>query len=156
VSRRTGVVVALAAASAALLASAGVATATDGRAAKTNPVLPPVLPSEAVGESSVRFSGADRYETSAEVSRLSWSPEQVTVVHLASGESPADALSMAASTLELGPLLLTRRDSLPPAVEAELQRLAPCLVVVVGGPAAVSEAVAERAASYADPQVCGG
>lgn len=133
-------------------------------AAASQPAAPAVrsvdglaLPSGAVGDTaSVRYAGADRYETSAEVSRLSWTPGEASVVHLASGEAPADALSMGASTLGLGPVLLTRRDALPPAVEAELERLAPCMVIVVGGAAAVSDAVAERAAAHARPEACTG
>ena len=109
----------------------------------------------AISESAFRVAGEDRYATSAEVSFLQWEPGEVTEVFLASGESFPDALSMAASTRDTGPLLLTRRDQLPAPVADELARLAPCLVIVVGGPSQVSDAVALEADSYTDPAACG-
>lgn len=148
---------AVTAAGAILLGSAGVAAA--GSSAKAADARLPIahaqqLAAEDVGTATVRLSGADRYETAAEVSRSAWTPEDASVVYLASGENFPDALSAGASTQGLGPLLLTRPDVLPPATRAELERLAPCLVVVVGGDPAVSDAVALEADSYTDPAAC--
>lgn len=161
--RRTPVV--LVSAAALLVGSAGASLATDaatddgGQSARTTRLEAAVLSaeggSEVISESAFRFSGEDRYATSAEISFLQWEPDEVTEVFLASGENFPDALSMAASTRDTGPLLLTRRDELPPAVADELERLSPCLVIVVGGPSQVSDAVARAADSYTDAAACG-
>lgn len=92
----------------------------------------------------VRTAGADRYATAVALSRVSWSgttrPERV---YLATGQDFADALSASAAAASTeGAVLLTPRASLPDVVRAELVRLAPEEVVVVGGTAAVSAAVA--------------
>ena len=47
------------------------------------------------------------------------------------------------------PLLLVQPDALPEYTRAELERLAPAIVYVLGGSAVVSEAVLDEAASYA-------
>ena len=107
-----------------------------------------------IGRSGVRISGTDRYSTAVAVSQESWSAGEVSTVYLASGENYPDALAAGASTLLQGPLLLTRRDVLPAAVADELRRLQPCLVVVVGGAGAVSDAVAAQAEKFADTSRC--
>ncbi|SDQ10333.1 cell wall-binding repeat-containing protein [Quadrisphaera sp. DSM 44207] len=152
---------ATAAATAVIVASAGVAVAADAR--KTAPLpeqrsaaaLPEGLSAaSAVGANTFRISGADRYATAAEVSRATWDPQTAPVVYLASGETFPDALSVGPSTLGAGPLLLTRRAELPEATRAELERLRPCVVVVVGGEKAVGDDVARSADSYTDPTAC--
>lgn len=148
---------------AALLATGAVAaTAADG----TKTHSPRVRPSAAVpagtagavdvGNATVRISGADRYATAADVSSTLWDVDQVQTVYLASGEGFADALAIGPSTYADGPLLLTRRDELPSATVTEMQRLQPCFVVVVGGTAAISQAVADQADALADPARCAG
>lgn len=87
-----------------------------------------------------RISGADRYETAVAVSRYTYGTTASTVI-LASGQNFADALSAAPVAAHRGPLLLTPQAALPSAVLAEIDRLAPSQVYVVGGPAAVSDAV---------------
>lgn len=104
---------------------------------------------------NLRVSGRDRYETAAEMSFLTWEPETAAVVFLASGTSLPDALAVGPSARDLGPVLLTERDRLPDATRAELQRLRPCLVVVVGGTPSVSDAVFADAEQYADPAGAG-
>lgn len=106
-----------------------------------------------VGASSLRVSGANRYATAAAISETTWSYETTFTVYLASGESLPDALALGPSTLNDGPLLLTGRDVLPPETRAELARLRPCLILAVGGPAAVSDAVLAEADGYTEP--CG-
>jgi len=96
----------------------------------------------------VRRAGANRYETSAAVSAATYSPG-VSTVYLASGQVFADALSGAAAAGATdAPVLLTAPDAIPAAIEAELDRLNPGRIVIVGGPQAISETVAERARSY--------
>ena len=90
---------------------------------------------------SSRLSGSDRYATAVAISRDGFSPG-VAVAYVALGTNFPDALSAApAASLYGAPLLLTPAASVPTAVIAELQRLQPARIVVVGGAASVSEAV---------------
>ncbi|MFZ7088168.1 cell wall-binding repeat-containing protein [Curtobacterium sp. RRHDQ10] len=90
---------------------------------------------------ATRLDGDDRYGTAVAVSRWAWSTT-VPTVYLASGESFPDALSAGPAAAHAGgPLLLTPRSGLPAVVADEIRRLAPRAVVVVGGPAAVSDDV---------------
>ncbi len=85
-----------------------------------------------------RIGGADRYAVAAGVSERI----QATEVVVASGELFSDALSAGPLAAKLGaPLLLARRDSLPPATAEALQRIAPRTITVLGGPDTVSDAV---------------
>lgn len=105
---------------------------------------------------TLRLSGNDRYETAAEVSATTWLDGEPIVVALASGTSFPDALVWGASGLGYGsgPLLLTERDRLPDATRAELARLRPCFLVVLGGTPSVSDAVVADAEQYVDPTPC--
>ncbi len=88
-----------------------------------------------------RYAGSDRYETSALISAATWTGS-VPIAYLASGADYPDALSAGpAAAHDGGPLLLTRPTQLPSAVRAELLRLAPAKVVIVGGPGAISPSV---------------
>jgi len=95
-----------------------------------------------------RVFGANRYETSAAVSKGAYSPG-VSVVYLASASAFPDALAGAASAGSLGaPVLLTSPDDLPAVIAAELDRLNPKKIVVLGGAVAVSDEVLFRAQKY--------
>ena len=106
-----------------------------------------LLPVTGVGPANAaptpqRVAGADRYETAAAVSRSAFGPG-VPLVFVATGVSSPDALSGGAAAAALGgPVLLVTREAVPPAAANELTRLRPGRVVVLGGPAAVSEQVA--------------
>ena len=89
---------------------------------------------------STRLAGSDRYATAAAVSAGSFSPG-IPVAFLATGSDFPDALTAAAAAGGTGPVLLTSSSSLPPATAAELGRLQPRRVLVVGGPQAVGDAV---------------
>lgn len=90
---------------------------------------------------ATRLAGADRFETAAAMSRAAFSSTAKSA-YLASGESWADALSAGpAASNDGGPLLLVRRDGLPPATSSELRRIKPAEVVIAGGPNAISSAV---------------
>jgi putative cell wall-binding protein len=81
--------------------------------------------------------GSDRYDTAAELS-LGAFADPTDVVFVASGQGFADALIAAPAAVAAGaPLLLVRSDGLHATVAAEIQRLAPSSVVIVGGEAAV-------------------
>ena len=98
-----------------------------------------------------RFSGANRYEVAARVAGTYDSPDTVFV---ASGEGFADALTAAARAGGTKmPLLLTKKDGLPSVVEAELRRLDPRRIIVLGGTGAVSSSVATRLESFASTVV---
>ncbi len=93
-----------------------------------------------------RISGADRYATSAAVSAAAF-PSGAPVAYLALGRSYPDALSGGvAAAVSGGPLLLTEPNAIPGAVQAELARLAPQRIIVLGGAAAISDAVVQAAA----------
>lgn len=88
-----------------------------------------------------RISGADRYETAARVSASRFAAG-VPVAYVVTGVKFPDALAAGvAAGVERGPVLLTTPSALPPATSAELDRLRPAEIVVVGGPGSVSEEV---------------
>jgi putative cell wall-binding protein len=91
-----------------------------------------------------RIGGADRYATAAAVSRATFAPGLATA-YVATGLTFPDALVGGAAAARAGsPVLLTQPGSLPASTEAELRRLAPQRIVVLGGPVAVSEGVVAR------------
>ncbi|MEC5151393.1 cell wall-binding repeat-containing protein [Cryobacterium sp. GrIS_2_6] len=99
--------------------------------------------------SASRVGGADRYETSAAISAATFQPG-VSVAYVASGQDFPDALSGgAAAGFYKGPLLTVQPGSIPPAIASELERLKPARIVVLGGIAAVSDAVETQLALLA-------
>ncbi|MFB2582272.1 cell wall-binding repeat-containing protein [Herbiconiux sp. P15] len=96
-----------------------------------------------------RVAGTDRYEVSARISGSVFAPAR-PVVFVASGAVFPDALSGSAAAGALGgPVLLTTKDSIPPVVLTELNRLTPERIVVMGGEATVSETVVKALAEIA-------
>lgn len=131
-STRSIVLAALLAAAVSVGGFAGAAVAAPAPAAET---------ADAAGPTVDRIAGADRYEAAVNISKASKSGRS-PVVFLVTGQNYPDALSAAPAAVHLGaPLLLTTRDSLPAVVLAEITRLEPQLVVVVGGVNSVSDAV---------------
>ncbi|WP_291053381.1 glycosyl hydrolase family 8 [Herbiconiux sp.] len=97
-----------------------------------------------------RIGGADRYAVSATLSAQTFAPGG-QVAYVASGEVFADALSgSAAAGAQGAPVLLTQKNALPAVVKAELQRLAPARIVLLGGANTVTEAT-RRALESAVP-----
>lgn len=95
-----------------------------------------------------RLGGSNRYATSAAISASTFQPG-VDVVYLANGLTFPDALSGAAAAGSLGgPVLLTTANTLPSAVAAELERLDPARIVVLGGSTAVFDTVQWDASAY--------
>jgi len=91
-----------------------------------------------------RIGGADRYATAAAVSRATFAPG-VATAYVATGLAFPDALVGGAAAARAGsPVLLTQPGGLPASTEAELQRLAPGRIVVLGGASAVSDGVVAR------------
>src|SRR5439155_992663 len=103
------------------------ATTTTTRRAVTTTTTPPPLP-------IVRLAGADRYATSAAAF-----PAGAPVAFVATGESFPDALAAGAvAGCAGGPLLLATATQLPASTVAELRRLHPQRVFVLGAPSTLS------------------
>ncbi|MCS5719344.1 cell wall-binding repeat-containing protein [Herbiconiux sp. CPCC 205763] len=100
------------------------------------------------GTPAARLSGADRYAVSAAVSADTY-PTVASTVYVASGAVFPDALSgSAAAIVNNAPVLLVTKDGISDAVAAELERLNPRRIVVLGGPNTVSDAVVFQLARY--------
>ena len=98
-------------------------------------------PAEAWSRGPIRIAGADRYETAVRISSAAFEGGAATVV-VASGESFPDGLAAGPlAALHDAPVLLTTKGALPGITGTELDRLDPERVFVVGGPAAVDDAV---------------
>lgn len=96
-----------------------------------------------------RIAGDDRFDTAVTASEAAFSVG-VPVVYIANGLNWPDALSAGpAAAHEGGPLLLTAPSSIPAVLDGELRRLQPQRIVVVGGPAAVSDQVLTQLMAYA-------
>jgi len=95
-----------------------------------------------------RFQGLDRYATSAAIVDANYHPG-VPVAYVATGLNFPDALAGGAAAANAGgPLLLVRPTDVPPAIAAELVRLKPGRIVVLGGVLAVGPAVASALQAY--------
>ena len=102
-----------------------------------------------VGEafSVIRLWAADRYGTAAAVSSYFF-PDGADTVFVATGLNYPDALAAGpAASAASAPVLLVRTDAVPSATLAELVRLAPKTVVIVGGTGVISDAVAAALAA---------
>jgi len=87
------------------------------------------------------------------VSQASFGPG-VAAAYLATGEGFADALAGgAAAGLEPGPILLVRRDSIPASTAAELARLRPGRIVLLGGTGSISSGVASGVQGFTSGSV---
>ena len=95
-----------------------------------------------------RLASEDRYRTAALISATTFARD-APVVYVASGVDFADALSGSAAAGRVGaPILLTQPNGIPAVVLAELERLRPRAIHVLGGPAAVSASVMAQLAGY--------
>ncbi len=87
-----------------------------------------------------RHAGDNRYGTAAEIARLRQGSRDT--VFVTTGQNFPDALAATARAGSLeAPILLTRSDTLREETRAELERLSPQSVIVVGGPGSVSDDV---------------
>jgi putative cell wall-binding protein len=92
---------------------------------------------KAFSVNTVRLYGVDRYETAVAISK-DWFAPGVPVTYIATGVNYPDSLAAGAAGPRLGgPVLLTRTTALDAATKAELGRLKPQRIVVVGGPTIV-------------------
>ena len=105
---------------------------------------------EALGPRVRRIGGATRYEVAAGVSEADWRTGARTVF-VVSGEVFPDGLVAApAAAQHRAPILLTRSGALPRATRAEIRRLRPESIVVIGGPASVGPAVMDALRGLVD------
>lgn len=88
-----------------------------------------------------RQAGTTRYDTAAAISEANH-PNGASKVFIATGQNFPDALAAAAPAARDGnPVLLVTRDGIPASTAAELDRLNPAEIVVLGGPNAISDTV---------------
>jgi putative cell wall-binding protein len=100
-----------------------------------------------------RIGGADRYATAAKISKATF-PTGVEVAYVATGANFPDALAGAAAAAKTGgPVLLVEADTIPAPIAAELTRLAPGRIVVLGSTAVVSASVMAALDAYTDGSV---
>ncbi|QQK08903.1 cell wall-binding repeat-containing protein [Miniphocaeibacter halophilus] len=101
-----------------------------------------------------RISGSDRFETSVEVSNVSYKKSENAI--LVSGRDYPDGLTggVLASVLN-GPVLLTDKNSVPTSVKNELSRLGVKNVYIVGGTGTVSKQVENSLSGYNVKRVSG-
>lgn len=101
-----------------------------------------------------RIAGADRFAVGAAISQSVYPTvpaDGVPVVYVANGLNFPDALSAGpAASIQGGVVLLVLPEAIPASVAAELERLDPQRIVVVGGPASVSPTVFTQLAAYVD------
>ena len=101
--------------------------------------------------SVTRLSGLDRYATAVAVSKATTKSNGPRTVYLATGASFPDGLAgTPVAARSGGPLLIVPSGGLTDAVAAELRRLNPPRVVILGGPSVVSGAVAAQVAALWD------
>ena len=92
-----------------------------------------------------RVSGEDRYATAVSLSASNYAANSVGDVYLASGTAFPDGLSVGPLVGRRGlPLLLVPPDALPASVAAELLRLDPSRIIIIGGTSVVSEALRQQ------------
>lgn len=98
--------------------------------------------------SVTRMDGKDRYVVSAGLSKSTFQAGTNTA-YIASGAIYTDALSGSAlAGHEGGPILLTAPNVLPNVIRAELSRLKPQRVVILGGPGTISDSVLTLLKNY--------
>jgi type VII secretion-associated serine protease mycosin len=89
-----------------------------------------------------RVAGADRYATAVALSAATYAANSVSHVYVATGKSFPDGLAVGpVAGWWQGPLLLVPGSRLPSEVAAELRRLDPTNVVIVGGSGVVTDGV---------------
>lgn len=99
-----------------------------------------------------RIAGLERVETAARISEASFAPG-VDVAFVATAGAFPDSLSGSAAAGTLGGPVLLVTDEVPGATAAELERLQPGRVVVLGGEVAVSEDVESALAPFTAGEV---
>lgn len=111
-----------------------------GSAVVSDDVAAQAAAATGVATSVQRLAGIDRYSTAVAVSKATFPTAGVPAVYIASGVSFPDALAGAAAAGHRGgPVLLARQGGLSTAVLDEIRRLKPKRVILLGGPAVISD-----------------
>jgi putative cell wall-binding protein len=107
-------------------------------------------PAEAATPTAIsRLAGADRYATAAAITAASYAPGR-PVAYVATGAAFPDALAGAVAAARSGnPLVLVGGREIPASTAAELSRLRPAAIVILGGTGTVSAGVASSLKPYA-------
>lgn len=132
------------------------APTTTTTAPTTTTTAPVVAPTKKLGPGRIkRISGTTRFATAAAVATDSAAASgEGGTVFVASGASYADALAGGApAALQDAPILLTEQSSVPEHTRAELQRLGPDRVFIMGGTSAISPAVEQELRSLTSADV---
>lgn len=125
----------------------GLSTQTDTSASGATDLNDPAGPGGAPAPSApTRVGGGGATSTSIAISQRAF-PGGASEVYVARLDNPVDALP--ASVLPKGPILLAPSiGNVPPEVFNEIRRLNPSRVVVLGGPGAISDDVAQQLNTY--------
>ena len=123
----------------------GAAVAAAGGTSSSTPTTTTPTAEPDTGAAPVsRLAGDSRWGTAAAIGADGWGTGAANV-YLASGRTFADALATGAlSGVQDGPLLLADQCSLPADTSTALDRLKPQQVTIVGGPAAICDAIADQ------------
>ncbi|HEY7941974.1 MAG TPA: cell wall-binding repeat-containing protein [Candidatus Limnocylindrales bacterium] len=130
-----------------------ISAAYDGIAGVLDPASASV--NETVAGGIIRLSGPgyypgfpdDRYATAAAISKATFAPG-VAVVYITSGLNFPDGLAGGAAAGHVGGPLLLVNQAVPAVTAAELTRLQPAQIIVLGGQGAVSNAVKSALAAF--------
>jgi putative cell wall-binding protein len=88
-----------------------------------------------------RVAGSDRFETAVALSQSRFGPG-VAAVFIMSGDRFSDALAAVGPAGRMGgPILLARATCLPAGVRAEINRLQPLRIVIIGGGAVLASGI---------------
>jgi len=98
-----------------------------------------VLAPRVVGQT--RVSGSDRFSTATALSQSEFVDASAPDVYIVNGFGFPDALSAGALAAQGGVLLMVETNRVPAVVQAELARLDPSSITIVGGTGVVSAAV---------------
>lgn len=101
------------------------------------------------GAEIIRLAGSDRYDTAGMISAMHFDPGLGTVFVTGGTDFPAAVAGAPAAAGSDAPLLLTRPDLLSPPTRAELARLQPDKIVILGGVDVVGAGVEQELGSYA-------
>ena len=97
---------------------------------------------------TARIAGSDRYETAAAIVQAEF--PAADTVYLATGLNFPDALAgVPAAAGDSAPILLVEQNAIPAATTAQLSRLKPTTIKILGGEAVISGAVASSLDRYA-------
>jgi putative cell wall-binding protein len=119
-------------------------TLTDGVALNFGTV---VVPERFIGY--LRVAGADRFATSVALSQTQFATGADVPVVIVNGRDYPDALSAGPLANVLGgAMLMVNPTGIPFATAAELARLDPTVIIIVGGTGVVSPAVAQQLESF--------